>query len=192
MNAPKLLSAIAIFLTLAGTSLLTYLDTQLTLMDFISRLGEVNAQWQSWGNGLFMIAGVFWVGAIDTTRRSLEPEPMDSILRFSALAYAASYLLSVVFPCDEGCPATGSLNQILHNTVVWALFAGPAVFAYRVLRVYPPRIKAYAVFTLLVFVALQVDTVFFRVWPGLWQRMYEVAFCMMWWQVLSQWTTKPE
>lgn len=188
MNAPQILSIIAISITLLGTSLLTYLDTELTLMDFISRLGEMDAQWQSWGNGLFMIAGVFWVGAIDTTRRWLEPESMDSVLRFSALAYAASYLLSVVFPCDEGCPATGSLNQWVHSSLVWLLFAGPAVFAIRVLQRYPARVKAYAFFTLLVFVLLQVDTVLFRVWPGLWQRMYEAAFCMMWWQVLRQWS----
>jgi NhaP-type Na+/H+ or K+/H+ antiporter len=30
-------------------------------------------------------------------------------------AVGAAYLVSAVFPCDRGCPSTGSLSQTVHN-----------------------------------------------------------------------------
>lgn len=188
MPVPLLLSAIAIGLTLFGVGLLTGLDSQLSLLDFISRLNEIDAQHQSLANGLFMIKGVFWIGSIDSTRRYLEPKPFDMWLRFSALAFAASYILSMVFPCDAGCPPSGSLNQILHNTLVWVLYAGPAVFAIRLLltSVKDRLLMSLSGLLLLVFVVMQIDAIFLREWAGLWQRGYDLLFCLLWWLTLKR------
>jgi hypothetical protein len=188
MPVPFLLSAIAVGLTLFGVGLLTALDSQLTIFDFISRLNEIDAEHQSLANGVFMIAGVFWIGSIDATRRFMEPKPFDLWLRFSALAFAASYILSMVFPCDTGCPPSGSLNQVLHNTLVWALYAGPAVFAIRLFfsNVRDRLLTLFSVAVLVVFALMQIDALFLREWAGFWQRLYDLLFCLMWWFALKR------
>lgn len=188
MNPAKTLSLIAITLTLAGVGVVTLLDSQLTALAYISRLNELNAQHQSLANGLFFLIGIFWIGAIDTTRRQLEPKSMDRWLRFSALAFAGSYVLSMVFPCDTGCPPTGSLNQILHSTLVWGLYAGPAVFTGRILwsGTQSNAERGIAILLLLLFALMQLDTLFLHQMPGVWQRGYDAGFCVLWWMALNR------
>lgn len=183
MFAVRLLSSFAIAFTLAGVALLTWLDVNAGVFDVIGRLNEVNAPQQALANGLFLIAGVFWVGAVDTTRRTLEPVKMDSVLRFSVIAFAASYILRMVFPCDVGCPAGGSVSQWLQTTFVWLLYSGPAVFAVQLWRQTESTMtRQFASLVLLVFVVMQLDNFFLQIAPGVWQRVYELLFCWLWWQ----------
>ncbi len=187
LKAARTLSLIAVFLSLVGVALLTWINPQLTAIDFISQLNEIGSPQQSLGNGLFFITGVFWIGVIDTTRKALEPKRIDQVLRFSVIAYAACMILSVFFPCDADCPPGGSLNQIMHNTLVWVLYAGPFVFAIRCLLIksaVKPQ-KYLAILIVLIFVCLQVD-VFWQRWvPGLLERTYEAVFCFLWWITLQ-------
>ena len=186
MAAPYLLSLIAFFLTLVGVNVLTLVDSQLTLMNYISRLNEVNATYQAYANGLFFLIGIFWMGSINTIRRTLEPKQVDSWLMYSAIAFAASYILSVVFPCDEGCPPVGSANQMIHNTLVWVLYAGPAVFAGRVmkLQLFSGWPNYVAKGMLAIFFVMQIDSAMTQFMPGIWQRIYDIGFCGLWWLVL--------
>ena len=188
MTKAKLLSSIAIGLTLLGVGLITLLDSNLTIAHYVSRLNEVDAEYQALSSGLFLLIGIFWMGAIDTVRRSIEPKKMDPWLRFSVIAFAASYLLSMVFPCDAGCPPTGSLNQLLHNTLVWLLYAGPFVFAIRVFFLPGMTLTERGICTPLlgVFVVMQLDVLFWQNGPGVLQRVYEFLFCWLWWQTLPR------
>ena len=188
MRAPQILSLIAIGLTLAGISLLTALDTSVQSVDFISRLNAADAANTALANGLFMLLGIFWMGAIDSTRRFLEPKPLDGWLRFSAIAFAASYLLGMILPCDAGCPPTGSGAQLGYSSLVWLLYCGPALFAGRLLLRQPDRqTRNLALLLLLIFAGLQVDALFLGSMPGLWQRIYELLFCWLWWLSLQDW-----
>ncbi|EAR07606.1 DUF998 domain-containing protein [Reinekea blandensis] len=190
---PKILSAVTIGLTLIGVAILTLIDEQRTIWHVVSRLNEVGAEHQSLASGLFLLIGVFWIGTLDQTRRWLEPQPFDGWLRFSAMAFAASYLLSMVFPCDEGCKPSGSLSQWLHLTLVWGLYFGPAVFAARALQQYSGLIRGLSIVVILFFAVLHVDLLFFdgRT-SGVWQRAYEAVFCLLWWQVLSRLLRTPD
>jgi hypothetical protein len=185
MPAPKILSLIAGMLTLIGVNALTLMSSDLNVLHYVSRLNEVNAEHQALANGLFLMIGVFWMGAIDSTRRWMEPTLFDPWLRFSAIAFAASYILSMVFPCDSGCPPFGSLNQNLHSTIVWGLYIGPFVFAVRSLKAVAfnklETVCAYCL--ILLFLLLQIDTLLFHIAPGVWQRLYELMFCGLWWRV---------
>ncbi len=187
MNSAKILSSLAIGLTLIGVALLTLLDTQLTSLDYISRLNEIEAQYQSFSNGLFVLIGIFWMGTVDTTRRAIEPEKLSPWLRYGSIAFAASYLLSMVFPCDAGCPPTGSLNQMVHSSLVWLLYAGPAVWSVSIIRAGDRSLLRGVAWGLVsVFGLMQVDTLFVHVAPGLWQRLYDALFCLLWWLNLRQ------
>ncbi|WP_320827532.1 hypothetical protein [Reinekea sp.] len=186
MPAPQILSLIAIGLTLAGISLLTVLDDSVQSVDLISLLNATGATNTALANGLFLLLGIFWMGAIDSTRRFLEPQLLDGWLRFSAIAFAASYLLGMIFPCDAGCPPTGSSAQLVHTSLVWLLYCGPAVFAGRLLLRQPDRqTRHLALLLLLIFAGLQVDALVLRSTPGLWQRIYELLFCWLWWLSLQ-------
>jgi hypothetical protein len=185
MRAPQILSLIAIGLSLAGISLLTALDTSIESGDLIRLLNTEDASHQALASGLFLLLGIFWMGAIDSTRRFLEPRPFDNWLRFSAIAFAASYLLSMLFPCDDGCRPGGSMTQLVHSSLLWLLYGGPAVFAGRLLWAKPERqIRHLAALLLLVFAVLQLDVFVFQASPGLWQRIYELLFCWLWWLTL--------
>jgi len=193
MIAPKILSIVAISLSLIGVSVLTLIDGQVTSLDFVSRLNEINAPYQFAANGIFLLLGIFWMGTVDTTRRTFERIGLDSWLRFSVIAYAASYILSMIFPCDAGCPKTGSLNQMIHNSLVWILYAGPAVFAGRIIRITDDRpAKNMAGLLLTVFVILQFDSIIWNIAPGMWQRVYELMFCWLWWGHLNYLSKRSE
>jgi hypothetical protein len=187
MTAPKILSLIAFGLTLFGVGALTLIDTQHTVFDYISRLNEVNASVAQAANGLFFLMAIFWMGSVNTIRRTLEPKKVDAWLMYSAIAFAASYILSVVFPCDEGCPPFGSTNQILHSTLVWCLYGGPVVFAGRLIKLKLvtgwPVILCWSMVS--IFLIMQIDTLFIHSMPGVWQRVYDLGFCILWWLTLT-------
>ena len=185
MSAPKILSLNAFGLTLAGVGILTLINTNLSSFHYVSRLNEIGAHNQALANGLFLLIGVFWMGSIDATRRWMEPTLFDPWLRFSAIAFAASYILSMVFPCDSGCPPFGSLNQNLHSTIVWGLYAGPLVFALRVLKTSSSSTldRFLSSSLVILFILMQIDTLFVHIAPGLWQRFYDLLFCSLWWRV---------
>lgn len=186
VRVPQLLSVIAIGLTLLGVAVLTFIDDQLSMWQVVSRLNELGAQHQSLASGLFFLIGIFWIGALDQTRRWLEPASFDPWLRFAAMAFAASYLLSMVFPCDVGCTPGGSLSQWLHVTLVWGLYYGPLIFALRCLRRFTGLIRVWSVAVVLAAVILHADLLILGgERSGLWQRFYELAFCLLWWWTLS-------
>jgi hypothetical protein len=184
----RILSMIAILLTTVGVALFTLLNPYVTGFDYVSRLNEMEMAYQSFGHGLFLLIGIFWMGALDNIRRSLEPKTMDPVLRFSVLAYAASYILSMVFPCDTGCPPSGSLNQLMHSSLVWGLYCGPAVFAVRYLfeKSLARQMKVFSAVILLNFILFQIDVFILHRLAGIFQRLYETAFCCLWWQVLHK------
>jgi hypothetical protein len=188
MSPPKILSLIAIVLTLVGVATITLINTELNSFQYISRLNEINSQHQALANGLFLIIGIFWMGTIDSTRRWLEPTKFDPWLRFSTVAFAASYILSMVFPCDAGCPPFGSLNQNIHSTLVWFLYAGPMVFALRVIlaRVGSTLDRILGFIIVVLFLMMQLDALVLKIAPGLWQRLYDLIFCALWWRVQAR------
>lgn len=148
---------------------------------FISELGALDTPNRSIANGAFFLIGAFWMGAVEAVRKQLEPKPMDPFIRFGVIAFAASYIGSVVFPCDAGCPVEGSASQWVHNTLLWVLYAGAMVAVARMPIAVPPLVsRALKMLMLLTFVMLQW-TAIYRDWaPGYWQRGYEAFFVIFW------------
>ena len=187
LTAPQRLFTLAALLTIGGVAVLTAVDPDVSVADFISRLNELQQPKKSLGSGLFLLIGIFWIGTIDTLRRSLEPKKLDPWLRYSVLAFAASYLLSLLFPCDAGCPPPTSVNQWLHSTLVWGLSFGPVVFALRLIKTSAFRRLNLACWALLALaIAAFVDALSWQWLPGLWQRLYELSFCVLFALWLSQ------
>lgn len=148
---------------------------------FISELGAFDMPNRSVANGAFLLIGAFWMGAVEATRKALEPAKMDPWVRFGAIAFAASYIASVVFPCDLGCPATGSGSQLVHSTLIWVLSAGAVVAGVKLSPV--PSIKGMRVLkgTLLLFFLVMQLAAWQRDWlPGVWQRLFELNFAVLW------------
>ncbi|MHA7879448.1 MAG: DUF998 domain-containing protein [Saccharospirillum sp.] len=148
---------------------------------FISELGALDAPSRSLANGAFFLIGAFWMGTVEAVRKQLEPAPMDRFVRFGAIGFAASYIISVVFPCDAGCPVDGSVSQWLHNTLIWVLYAGAMLAAARLRTPAAPAVGAVLKgLMLLCFVLLQYSAID-RDWaPGYWQRGYEACFAVLW------------
>lgn len=153
---------------------------------FISELGALDMPNRSMANGAFFLIGAFWMGTTESVRRWLEPAPMDPWIRFGVIAFAASYIGSVVFPCELGCPIGGSINQVVHNTLIWVLYAGAVVAIIRMPL--PGSVAAGRLLKVLavsVFFAMQIAAWQRQWWPGIWQRAYEVCFVLMWWLWLN-------
>lgn len=148
---------------------------------FISELGALDMPNRSAANGAFLLIGAFWMGAVEAARKALEPVKMDPWVRFGGIAFAASYIASVVFPCDLGCPATGSSNQLIHSTLIWGLSAGAVVSGVRLVP--STSVKGMRVLKgtlVLTFLVLQLAA-WQRNWlPGLWQRLFELNFAVLW------------
>lgn len=148
---------------------------------FISELGAFDMPNRSVANGAFLLIGAFWMGAVEAARKALEPVKMDPWVRFGAIAFAASYIGSVVFPCDLGCPATGSGSQLVHSTLIWVLSAGAVVAGVKLHPV--PSIKGMRVLKgtlVLLFLVMQLAA-WQRDWlPGVWQRLFELNFAVLW------------
>lgn len=178
----------AVFLSVVSSVLLIGLTWALSfsvegysITRFISELGALNMPNRSLANGAFFLIGAFWMGTVEAVRKSVEPARLDPWVRFGVIAFAASYIGSVVFPCDLKCPLVGSPSQIIHNTLIWALYAG-AVFAGVRLPFSSARIPVRALKTALVvfFLAMQVASWQRQWWPGIWQRGYELCFVTLW------------
>lgn len=146
----------------------------------INTLGALDQPGRSIANGVFLLTGAFWMGSVEAVRKQLEPQAMDAWVRFGVIAFAASLIARLVFPCDQSCPLDGSTNQLVHNTLVWVLYSGALVVAWRLplSGTWARLLQAAAV---ICFVLLQWAFWHRQAWPGLWQRGYELAFALLWW-----------
>lgn len=145
----------------------------------INELGALNQPGRSLATGAFLLCGAFWMGSVEAVRKTLEPQPMDAWVRFGVIAFAASLIGRMVFPCDLTCPPTGSANQLVHNSLLWVLYAGALVAGWRLAL--SGRLAWLVKIVLLVcFVLLQLSFWQRDWWPGLWQRGYETAFAILW------------
>ena len=154
---------------------------------FISELGALDMPNRSMANGAFFLIGAFWMGTVESVRKGLEPAPMDPWIRFGVIAFAGSYIGGVVFPCDYQCPVGGSFNQVVHNTLIWVLYAGAVVAAIRMpLPGHSGLSLTLKTLTVLCFLAMQVAAWERDWWPGVWQRAYEACFVVLWWLWLSR------
>jgi hypothetical protein len=180
-NKAKMLSVLAAMLMIGLPIALGIATPGYSSVRFISELGALDMPNRSAANGAFLLIGAFWMGAVEATRKSLEPDKMDPWIRFGAIAFAASYIGSVVFPCDLGCPVTGSGSQLIHNTLIWVLYAGAVLAGIRMMA--SPSVKgmrALKVTLVLAFLVMQLAA-WERQWlPGLWQRLYELNFAVLW------------
>lgn len=180
-NKAKMLSVLATLLMVGLPLALGSVTPGYSSVQFISELGALDMPNRSAANGAFFLIGAFWMGAVEATRKSLEPNKMDPWIRFGVIAFAASYIGSVVFPCDLGCPVSGSSNQLIHSTLIWVLYAGAVVAGVRMIA--GPSAKGMRVLKavlVVVFLAMQVAA-WERQWlPGLWQRLYELIFAVVW------------
>lgn len=92
---------------------------------YISELGAVgaaNATWVSAAGfapigGLVLAFLVFASGAFPRSRRTTAGV-------FCLGAVGGGYLVSAVFPCDAGCPSSGSFSQSIHNVFGLLEYAG--------------------------------------------------------------------
>lgn len=175
------LSVVSSFLLIGLTWLPGLTVDGYSLTGFISELGALNMPSRSLANGAFFLIGAFWMGTVESVRKSLEPADMDPWIRFGVIAFAGSYIGSVIFPCDYGCPTIGSFNQIIHNTLIWALYAG-GVFAGMRLQIASAKQAALILKAALVicFLATQLAAWQRHWWPGVWQRGYELSFVALW------------
>lgn len=187
MHPTHLISLCAFATTLLGPAVLTLADANTSWLDDSYRVAAADVPWQSLAAGIFLLSGIFWIGAIDKVRRALEPTPMDGVLRFSALAFGASYLFRILLPCQASCPAEGSSGQWLYRFIVWALYVGAGVFAHRTWQQAAGPMKSCALGVLGALVLMLGLGVLFSFGLGLWQRLYEALFCLLWWQWLTQW-----
>jgi hypothetical protein len=176
-----MLSVLAVLLMVGLPLVLGVAVPNYSSAQFISELGALDMPNRSAANGAFLLTGAFWMGAVETTRRSVEPHKMDPWIRFGVIAFAASYIGSVVFPCDLGCPVSDSGSQLIHNTLLWVLYAGAVLAGVRMMP--SPSVKgmrALKVTLVLAFLAMQFAA-WERQWlPGLWQRLYELNFAVLW------------
>lgn len=84
--------------------------------DFLSELGATGAPFASAMNfGAFLPAGVAWALATGLIWRSLPKGALGAAGAALLFGNAISYVGAAFFPCDAGCPATGSFNQVMHN-----------------------------------------------------------------------------
>ncbi|WP_157954347.1 DUF998 domain-containing protein [Saccharospirillum mangrovi] len=149
------------------------------LAQLINELGALDQPGRSLANGTFLLCGAFWMGSVEAVRKQLEPRPMDAWVRFGVIAFAASLIGRMVFPCDLNCPPSGSVTQLVHNSLLWVLYAGAMVAGWRLALA--GRLAWLLKIALLVcFVLLQLSFWQRDWWPGLWQRGYELAFAALW------------
>lgn len=92
---------------------------------FISELGAIGAAHSS----LVAAAGFAPIGALVLAflafAAGLFPRSRESAAGVACLAtVGASYLVSALFPCDAGCPSSGSFSQSVHNLFGFFGYAG--------------------------------------------------------------------
>lgn len=147
---------------------------------FISELGALDMPGRSIANGVFLLTGAFWMGTVEAARQQLEPQRLDPWLRYGVIAFASASIAGVIFPCDLGCPVDGSVNQTLHNTLVWLLYAGGVVAGMRLSTGRRWADRLLKTLLLLSFLAMQLALLDRQWWPGLFQRGYELCFALLW------------
>lgn len=84
--------------------------------NFLSELGATGAPYAALVSyGVFVPIGLLWAVAAILIWRSLPAGLLGAVGAALLLANAVSYVGVGVFPCDAGCPAEGSFNQLMHN-----------------------------------------------------------------------------
>ena len=172
----------AIFLSWLSALVLVVLPWSLGLTAptrLINELGALEHSGRSLVNGLFLLSGAFWMGTVEAARKQLEPQRLDPWLRFGVIAFAASLIGRMIFPCDLNCPLDGSATQLVHNTLVWVLYAGALIAGWRVPNL-TLAVRLLKWLLLVCFVLLQWAFWHRDAWPGLWQRGYELSFAVLW------------
>ena len=172
----------AIFLSWLSALVLAVLPWSLGLTAptrLINELGALEHSGRSLANGLFLLSGAFWMGTVEAARKQLEPQRLDPWLRFGVIAFAASLIGRMIFPCDLNCPLDGSATQLVHNTLVWVLYAGALIAGWRVPNL-TLAVRLLKWLLLVCFVLLQWAFWHRDAWPGLWQRGYELSFAVLW------------
>lgn len=179
MNFSKRLLLIAGLLMILGLTVLRWLDPEVSVFSDIHGPAAFSDRYQAFANGLFLVIGVFWVGAVDSVRKALNPLPFDNWLRFSGLAFAASFLLSVLLPAQSG-----ALSGVLYLF----LYLSAIPFAIRtIILPVNPWLKRLAS-AQLVLVAITLFEAIVTQWqPGLWLRAYEVVYVALWWLTIEHW-----
>ena len=83
---------------------------------FISELGaDGAAHARLVGAAGFAPIGILILGFLMLASGLFPPSREKTLGVLAVSAVGAAYLASAVFPCDAGCPSTGSLSQTIHN-----------------------------------------------------------------------------
>ena len=91
-------------------------------------ISEYNATGTPWA-GTLTYAG-FAATAVLSSLFLIAAAPLTAVSGLSRFGFSllwcipASYLLSVAFPCDAGCPVEGSISQVLHNAFGILVYLG--------------------------------------------------------------------
>lgn len=84
--------------------------------DFLSELGQTGASRAALMNyGVFLPVGVLWAVASLLLLRTMPKGSLGLTGVVLLFGNAASYIGAAFFPCDAGCPASGSFSQAMHN-----------------------------------------------------------------------------
>ncbi|MBY0420829.1 MAG: DUF998 domain-containing protein [Parvularculaceae bacterium] len=84
--------------------------------NFLSELGATGAPSADLMNfGAFLPTGVLWAVAAALIWRRLPQGALGTAGALLLFGGAISYVGSAVYPCDAGCPGSGSFSQTMHN-----------------------------------------------------------------------------
>lgn len=84
--------------------------------DFLSELGQKGAPYAVAMNfGVFLPAGLLWTLGSALVWRALPRGWLGATGAILLFGNAVSYVGVALFPCDAGCPATGTFSQAMHN-----------------------------------------------------------------------------
>lgn len=99
--------------------------------DFLSELGQAGAPRAALMNyGVFLPVGVLWAVGSLLLLRTMPTGSLGVIGVILLFGNAASYMGAAFFPCDTGCPASGSFSQAMHNfTGAFGYFLTPLALA---------------------------------------------------------------
>ena len=145
---------------------------------FISELGAVGALQRNLVNFAgFLPTGLLLFGFVLFGHSSFPPAK-NAVLGWWLMTGAAiGYLTAALFPCDEGCPATGSMQQTVHNTAGIVQYIGVFLGLLLIARAEQSLswlrpislIAAAAVLSGFIMMTVDLDL------RGMWQRVAEVA-----------------
>lgn len=165
MSADKV-SKIAVSILLASgivlPEVLGYLSVNYSSSaNFISELGAMGAPFAQTANYFgFLSVGLAVIALIIVLWSSLPQNRLVKSGLVCLVGIAAGYLGAFLFPCDAGCPATGSSQQSLHNLAGLLEYVGGIgglLLLYFGLRKNQPR--TYSLVTLAVACAVMLGLV---------------------------------